>query len=54
MTRETIEADVAAGIRFAAIKFDKASQAYPLNGADTTVVIQCDKAKVIFGAASLM
>lgn len=58
LTRGRTEADVASGIRVAAIKFDQATQTFPLMGADTrgytTVVIHCDKAKAIFGAATLM
>ncbi|SLB14442.1 DM13 domain-containing protein [Mycobacteroides abscessus] len=58
LTTGTTEADVVAGMPVAAITFNQASQTYPLKGADTrtytTAVIHCDKAKVVFGAASLM
>ncbi|BBB43350.1 DM13 domain-containing protein [Mycobacteroides abscessus] len=58
LTMGETEADVDSGIRVAAIKFDQASQTFPLMGADTrgytTVVIHCDKAKAVFGAATLM
>ena len=58
LTKGSTESDVAAGKEIAAIKFDQATQSFPLTGIDTmgytTVVIHCDKAKAVFGAASLM
>jgi len=58
LTKGSTESDVAAGKQIAAIKFDQATQSFPLTGIDTmgytTVVIHCDKAKAVFGAASLM
>ncbi|MHA7665525.1 DM13 domain-containing protein [Mycolicibacterium sp. HS_4_1] len=58
LTKGSAESDVAAGKEIAAIKFDQAMQSFPLTGIDTmgytTVVIHCDKAKAVFGAASLM
>lgn len=58
LTKGSTEADVAAGKQISAIKFDQATQSFPLAGIDTmgytTVVIHCDKAKAVFGAASLM
>ncbi|MBK3572923.1 DM13 domain-containing protein [Streptomyces sp. MBT65] len=57
LTNGTDEAAVSAGKQLGAVKFDKASQMFALNGADaagyTTVVIHCDKAKAVFGAAKL-
>lgn len=48
---------VAAGKEVGTVAFDKASQTFSTNGIDptsyTTVVIHCDKAKAVFGAASL-
>jgi hypothetical protein len=48
---------VTAGSALGTVAFDKASQAFPVNGVDAskynTVVIHCDKAKALFGAASL-
>lgn len=58
LTKGSTESDVAAGTQIASIKFDQATQSFPLSGIDTmgytTVVIHCDKAKAVFGAASLM
>lgn len=58
LTKGMTEADVAMGVQINAVKFDQASQSFALKdvkAADyTTVVVHCDKAKVIFGAASLM
>jgi hypothetical protein len=58
LTKGSTESDVAAGKEIAAIKFDQAAQSFPLTGIDTmgytTVVVHCDKAKAVFGAASLM
>jgi hypothetical protein len=57
LTNGTDEAAVSAGKQLGAVKFDKASQTFALNGVDasgyTTVVIHCDKAKAVFGAAKL-
>ncbi|MET7568417.1 DM13 domain-containing protein [Streptomyces sp. NPDC005492] len=57
LTNGTDEAAVSAGKEIGAVKFDKASQMFALNGADaaaySTVVIHCDKAKAVFGAAKL-
>jgi Electron transfer DM13 len=48
---------VKAGTELGPVAFDKASQTFSVNGADTskynTVVINCDKAKAVFGAAWL-
>lgn len=48
---------VAAGKEIGSIAFDKPSQTFSTSGADaskyTTVVIRCDKAKAVFGAATL-
>lgn len=58
LTKGSTESDVAAGKQISAIKFDQATQSFSLTGIDTmgytTVVIHCDKAKAVFGAASLM
>jgi len=57
LTNGTDEAAVSAGTQIDAIAFDKASQTFMLSGVDlskyTDVVIHCDKAKAVFGAASL-
>ena len=48
---------VAAGKEIGSIAFDKPSQTFSTSGVDaskyTTVVIHCDKAKAVFGAATL-
>ena len=48
---------VAAGKELGTVAFDKASQTFSASGVDlskyTTVVINCDKAKAVFGAATL-
>ena len=48
---------VAAGKEVGTVAFDKPSQTVSINGIDptsyTTVVIHCDKAKAVFGAATL-
>lgn len=53
----TDEKAVAAGKEVGSIAFDKASQTFSTIGVDTssytTVVIHCDKAKAVFGAATL-
>ena len=51
------ETAVAAGKELGTVAFDKASQVFSADGTDlstyTTVVIHCDKAKAVFGAATL-
>ena len=51
------EAAVMAGTRLGKVAYDDASQTFELNGVDTadydTVVVHCDKAKAVFGAAEL-
>jgi len=57
LTNGTDENAVAAGKELGSIAFDKTSQTFSTNGADpskyTTVLIHCDKAKAVFGAATL-
>ncbi|MCP2262763.1 DM13 domain-containing protein [Promicromonospora thailandica] len=57
LTNGTEEADVEAGTEIDAVAFDEASQTFTLDGVDVadydTVVIHCDKAKAVFGAADL-
>lgn len=57
LTNGTDEAAVSAGVMVDAVSFDTASQTFTLKGADiadyTYVVIHCDKAKAVFGAAKL-
>src|SRR5271155_5883898 len=57
LTNGADENAVAAGKELGSIAFDKASQTFSTNGVDassyTTVVIHCDKAKAVFGAAAL-
>ncbi|MFJ3959175.1 DM13 domain-containing protein [Arthrobacter sp. NPDC090010] len=57
LTHGTDESAVTAGKELAPVKFDAASQTFSLNGIDasgyTDVVIHCDKAKAVFGAAKL-
>lgn len=57
LTNGADENAVAAGKEVGSIAFDKASQTFSTNGVDvssyTTVVIHCDKAKAVFGAATL-
>jgi hypothetical protein len=57
LTNGTDEAAVAAGTEIDVVAFDEASQTFALDGVDVagydTVVIHCDKAKAVFGAASL-
>jgi ABC-type oligopeptide transport system substrate-binding subunit len=57
LTNGTDESAVAAGQQIASVAFDNASQTFPLNAVDAskynTVVIHCDKAKAVFGAATL-
>ncbi|WP_394941101.1 DM13 domain-containing protein [Psychromicrobium sp. YIM B11713] len=57
LTNGSDEAAVTAGKEISSVAFDKASQNFTVSGIDagsyTTVVIHCDKAKAVFGAASL-
>ncbi|MDR2998630.1 MAG: DM13 domain-containing protein [Microbacterium sp.] len=57
LTNGTDEAAVGAGMLVDAVAFDKASQTFMLDGVDASkysyVVIHCDKAKAVFGAAKL-
>lgn len=57
LTNGTDETAVAAGKELGSIASDKASQTFSTNGVDTSkftnVVINCDKAKAVFGAATL-
>ncbi|MFE7505933.1 DM13 domain-containing protein [Promicromonospora sp. NPDC057488] len=57
LTNGTDEAAVAAGTEIDVVAFDEASQTFALDGVDVagydTVVIHCDKAKAVFGAAAL-
>jgi hypothetical protein len=51
------EAAVTAGTRLGKVAYDDASQTFELTGVDAadydTVVVHCDKAKAVFGAAEL-
>lgn len=57
LTNGTDESAVTAGKELGPVAFDKASQTFSSGGADlpkyTTIVINCDKAKAVFGAATL-
>ena len=57
LTNGTDEAAVSAGMMIDQVSFDTAEQTFSLDGIDvadfTDVVINCDKAKAIFGAAKL-
>lgn len=57
LTNGTDEAAVTAGTLVDAVSFDTATQTFALDGIDTSkytyVVIHCDKAKAVFGAAEL-
>lgn len=57
LTNGSEEADVDAGMELDAVAFDEASQTFALDGVEPadydTVVIHCDKAKAVFGAAPL-
>lgn len=57
LTNGTDEAAVSAGKEVDAIAYDEASQSFTLDGIDpgsyTDVVIHCDKARAVFGAAPL-
>ena len=57
LTNGTDENSVTAGKALGNVAFDKPSQTFSIAGVDTsqynTVVINCDKAKAVFGAAAL-
>lgn len=57
LTNGTDEAAVAAGVELGTVAFDKAMQDFSLKGVDASgyshVVVHCDKAKAVFGAATL-
>ena len=57
LTSGTDEAAVTAGKTLGKVSYDTASQTYELGGIDVTsydhVVVHCDKAKAVFGAAGL-
>ena len=57
LTNGADENAVAAGKEVGNVAFDKAPQTFSTNGVNTssytTVVIHCDKAKAVFGAAAL-
>lgn len=57
LTNGSDESAVTAGKELGSISFDKASQQFSTDGADlatyTNIVIHCDKAKAVFGAATL-
>jgi hypothetical protein len=57
LTNGSDEQAVTAGKALGPVAYDKAAQTFSVEGADTskynTVVIHCDKAKAVFGAASL-
>jgi hypothetical protein len=57
LTNSTDENSVTAGKPLGTVAFDKASQTFSIAGVDAskynTVVINCDKAKAVFGAAAL-
>lgn len=57
LTNGTDEAAVSAGMMVDKVAFDMADQTFKLDGVDvskyTDVVIHCDKAKAVFGAAKL-
>ena len=58
LAKGTDEAAVEAGAELGDVAFDEASQTFSLEGVDvegyTDVVVHCDKAKAVFGAATLM
>ncbi|AZG47553.1 DM13 domain-containing protein [Gordonia insulae] len=58
LTNGTDQTAVGAGKEIGTVAYDKDSQTFMLEGVDassyTTVVINCDKAKAVFGAAPLM
>ncbi len=57
LTKGTDEASVSQGAELAPVSYNTASQTFNLNGVNasgyTYVVIHCDKAKAVFGAAPL-
>ena len=57
LTDGTDEAAVTAGTELGTVAFDQAAQTFTLHGVDasrfTDVVVHCDKAKAVFGAAGL-
>lgn len=57
LTNGSDEAAVESGVEIDIIAFDEASQTFALDGVEVgdydTVVIHCDKAKAVFGAATL-
>lgn len=57
LTNGTDEAAVSEGMLVDAVSYDTATQTFTLDGVDTSeysyVVIHCDKAKAVFGAAEL-
>ena len=57
LTNGTDENFVTAGKQLGTVAFDKASQTFSIAGVDAskynTIVINCDKAKAVFGAAAL-
>lgn len=57
LTNGTDAAAVAAGKSLGTVDYDKKSQTFSLDGIDAgaydTVVVHCDKAKAVFGAATL-
>lgn len=57
LTNGTDESAVTAGKELSNVAFDRASQNFSITGVDaskyTTVVIHCDKARAVFGAAKL-
>lgn len=57
LTKGTDESGVSAGAELAPVSYNSASQTFSLNGVApndyTYVVIHCDKAKAVFGAAPL-
>ncbi|WP_461666113.1 DM13 domain-containing protein [Gordonia sputi] len=59
LAKGTSEADIDAGVELGKVAYDKASQSFTVPaGVDTAdytdVVVHCDKAKAVFGAAELM
>lgn len=57
LTNGTDEAAVAAGTELGIVAFDEDSQTFTIDGVDaadfTDIVVHCDKAKAVFGAANL-
>lgn len=58
LTKGTTEADVKGGVRLGAIAYDRAAQRFTLPagvsaGGYTHLVVHCDKALAVFGAAQL-